>query len=276
MELKEYRGTFITTRGNFITADVRYSLDYEHPRPIVIVLHGFKAFRTWGFFPYLGKRLAEAGAISLVIDFCYNGHSEEATILDQPELFATNTIKRELEDVEKLLIALRQTEFPNWDGKINFLGHSRGAGVGIIAAYLDGGIDKIAAWSSVSTFDRFTERQKKLWRETGFFPVTNDTTPTSLGMNVAYLEDLSSSGRDILEAAAHLNSSLLLVHGEQDMTVRSSESQKIANVKPDARVKTIPQSGHTFGISHPFTGTTPALETAIDTTIDFFSLSGML
>ena len=259
-----------------MTADVRYSLNFEHPRPIVIVLHGFKAFRTWGFFPYLGKRLAEAGAISLVMDFGYNGYDSDLEVLDKPELFAMNTIGKELEDVATLLTAVRQTEFPDWNGSINFLGHSRGGGVGIIAARQDGAIDKVAAWSAVSTFDRFTERQKKLWWGTGFFPVTTDKTGKPVGMNLAYLKDLSNDGRSIPEAAAHLNSALLLVHGEQDITVRASESQKIAAAKPDAHVKIIPNTGHTFGISHPFAGTTPALETAIDTTIDFFSLSGIL
>ena len=33
----------------------------QSPRPAVVLLHGFKGFRSWGFFPTLADRLARAG-----------------------------------------------------------------------------------------------------------------------------------------------------------------------------------------------------------------------
>ena len=31
------------------------------PRPAVVVLHGFKGFKDWGFFPPFAERIARAG-----------------------------------------------------------------------------------------------------------------------------------------------------------------------------------------------------------------------
>lgn len=273
-ELIEYTGNFCPYGGEILCADVRYSGKYDIPRPIVLILHGFTAFRRWGFFPYLGTCLANAGAISVVPDFSHNGYGGETDKLLYPELFAMNTVGRELAEISALLAALRGSEFPGWNGVIYLLGHSRGGGEAILAACADGVIPKIAVWSCISTFDRFSPRQKQRWRESGFFSVSGVSREIPVGMNVAYLDDVEIPERSIVSAAGLLTAELLLIHGEQDVTVPVRESEKIRSAKQDALVEIIPNAGHTFGVAHPFTRTTPALEAAIARTIRFFSLSG--
>ena len=35
--------------------------------PLVIVVHGFKGFKHWGFFPTLGRFLADSGRVSTIL-----------------------------------------------------------------------------------------------------------------------------------------------------------------------------------------------------------------
>ena len=52
--------------------------------------------------------------------------------------------------------------------KIGIVGHSRGGGIAIIKAREDERIKAVAGWSTVSYFDRYTEGQRKRWREKGY------------------------------------------------------------------------------------------------------------
>ena len=38
-------------------------------RPAVVVCHGFKGFKDWGFFPHLAHRLANAGLTTVTFNF---------------------------------------------------------------------------------------------------------------------------------------------------------------------------------------------------------------
>ena len=73
---------------------------------IIVLSHGFKGHRRWGFIPLLAARLAATGFGSLAIDFSHNGRVPEdgtPVVADNPviapELFRKNTISRELDDL---------------------------------------------------------------------------------------------------------------------------------------------------------------------------------
>ncbi len=273
MNLTEYSGTHYSKSGKNFRGDIRYCLNPSSRRPLVLVIHGFTAFGRWGFFPYLGRRLAESGAISAAMEFSFNDYDNAGESIVSHGLFASYTVGHELADISTAVSALREMQFPAWNGKIYLLGHSRGGGEAILTAAADSAIDKVAAWACISVFDRFTARQKRLWRETGFFRIAgSETDKMPLGMNIAYLDDAERPERDLLAAASKMRAELLLIHGAQDITVPPSEAKKISAVKSDSQLEIIPNAGHTFGISHPFRGTTSALEAAIDATLKFFTL----
>lgn len=274
MNLTEYSGTHNSKNGYIFRGDVRYCPSFTSQRPLILVIHGFTAFGHWGFFPYLSRRIAESGAISATMEFSFNDYDNAGERIVNRGLFASFTVGHELADISSAVSALREMQFPAWNGKIYLLGHSRGGGEAILTAAADNAIDKVAAWACVSTFDRFTARQKRLWHEKRFFRISDSNTSGEkpLGMNIAYLDDAERSDRDLLAAASKMRAELLLIHGDQDVTVPPSEAKKIAMAKPDIKMEIIHNTGHTFGISHPFRGTTSALEAAIDTTLKFFTL----
>ena len=54
---------------NQIRADIRYLENCKEYISIIIGCHGFKGFKDWGFWPYIGEKFAENGFISVNIKF---------------------------------------------------------------------------------------------------------------------------------------------------------------------------------------------------------------
>jgi alkanesulfonate monooxygenase SsuD/methylene tetrahydromethanopterin reductase-like flavin-dependent oxidoreductase (luciferase family) len=50
-------------RGDPLRGDLRW-VEAPRPAPVVVVCHGFKGFKNWGFFPYTGERLAQADVLA--------------------------------------------------------------------------------------------------------------------------------------------------------------------------------------------------------------------
>ncbi len=268
---------FISPSAKPIVADIR-SIDDGRPKPVVLVLHGFKAFKDWGFFPYVCTELARRGAISVCINFSLNGYVVGSDKVERPDDFAHNTISLEIEEVRLTVRKILDKSLPglsNWNGKIFLLGHSRGGGLALLSAVIErNSIQKVVVWNSVGTFERFTERQKRLWRETGTFQVENSRTHQTLGMNLDFLLDIESHSEEfsLLTAAKELDSSLLIIHGEQDMTVPVREGKKLGEQGSGIQLQIIPATGHKFGIDHPFEQESVALSTALDYTCRFLGL----
>jgi pimeloyl-ACP methyl ester carboxylesterase len=132
----------------------------------------------------------------------------------------------------------------------------------------------VATWAAVSDFDRYTDRQKDEWRRHGYIESKNMRTGQMMRLNLSLLEDLETNAADldIGGAVASLRRPLLIVHGEQDLSVRLEEGERLAALADPAMTEflTIPRTAHTLGTVHPFAGPTPELEYAIARTCSFF------
>lgn len=270
--------------GRIISGNIRLPAKRQN-LPLVFILHGFKGFKDWGFIPYVAGCLASAGAITVTFNFSMNGIDGSSDYVARPDDFADNTISCQLADAEKVILYICNSkilEFDNiWDGRTFLLGHSLGGAVSLLVGNRLPGIDRIALWGAISTFDRYTARQKKQWREKGFLEFVNMKTNQVLKLNVSYLDDfeMHQAELDLEGAASMYPKPILIVHGAQDMTVPVKEAELIAgsylgNPQPGKELskKIINNTGHTFGIIHPFQSSNTFLDEAVKSTIDFFEL----
>ncbi len=266
------------------SADARFCPDASKPAPLLIILHGFKAFARWGFFPYFGEYFAKQGFLTLTVNFSLNGvpHRINPDVQEctEPERFAHNTISQEFRDAEAMIEAALSRELglgtrtpakaasasvwnkalcELWNGEILVLAHSRGCASGYALGERFEAVRKIAAIGSVARLDRFTERAKTEWRNNGFFPVQNARTGQELRMNTTYLDDITHHAEQFepLKTVQRLQQPLLLVHGEQDMTISLREGYELFQTAEKAgcnvRWERIPNTAHTFGVTHPMT-----------------------
>jgi pimeloyl-ACP methyl ester carboxylesterase len=264
-------------------ADRRIRLRVEGPQgyqrasrslPHVLVLHGFKGFMNWGFFPLLSRRLARAGIVAISFNVSGSGIGEDLEHFTDEAGFASNTVSRELEDLDLVRYFVRSGRLGGVDPAVGALfGHSRGGGTVLIHAAEHGDSRALVTWSSLETFDRFDEDTKRSWREQGYLPIVNSRTGQVLRLGWTALDDLEthSARLDPLAAARRLRIPALFVHGTADEAVPAEASRQLHAACAGSRLLLIEGAGHTFGAKHPLDGIPDALDQALDATVAFFS-----
>ncbi|MGE3801066.1 MAG: alpha/beta hydrolase family protein [Candidatus Kapaibacterium sp.] len=276
MSILHEKFSFTATDGEVIYGDVRLPAE-GFSLPVLIIAHGFKGFKDWGFFPHVADQFASKGWYVVQFNFTHNGvegHSEEFT---QLEKFAENTFSREVRELREVIDTAYSRSLPNGErsdpSKLATLGHSRGGGIVLLEGVNDQRVEAIATWAAVSTFNRYTESQRSRWIEEGYLEVPNTRTGQIMRLNVSLLRDYENHADDfdILKAAASLHRPLLVLHGEVDLSVTIENGEKLsaaadANLTKFVR---IPKTGHTFGAAHPFEEPTDALQRAVDETETF-------
>ena len=255
--------------GERVRGDLRRPARGPGRAPVVLVLHGFKGFRRWGFFPWLGERIAGAGFASLVFDFSHNGTGAGGEAYPRGDLFRASSWRTHQEDLDAVIAAVRAGTLPGASsldpGRIALLGHSLGGGLAVIRAAADPDLRCVAALAPVNRADRFSPREKETWRAKGELPIVNTRTGEVLPLGVGFLEDAEARAAelDAVAAAARLSCPLLVVHGEEDTSVPPAEGRSLVEsaiaAGRAARYSPIAGTQHTFDAVHPFDGPTPAL-----------------
>jgi pimeloyl-ACP methyl ester carboxylesterase len=239
----------------------------------VLVLHGFKGFKDWAFFPYVCRRLAGAGHAVVSFNFSGSGIGSDPERFTELGAFAANTLSREVEEVGWVADwTMAGDLLPRRPQRLGLLGHSRGGGEAVVHAASDPRVEALVTWSAVSTFDRWSEATRAEWREHGRIYVLNSRTGQQMPLDVGLLEDFEArrAELDVEGAAARVRAPWLIVHGERDETVELHEARVLAAASRGARLEIVADAGHTFGVGHPFGAPSPQLEQALRRTIDHF------
>ena len=245
--------------------------------PVIIVCHGFKAFKDWGPFPAIGRYFAESGFVSIVFNFSHNGIGKNFRKFSEREKFSVNTFSLELEDVNSILdaISMDRIDCRFMDSsKIGIVGHSRGGGIAIIKAREDKRIKAVAAWSTVSHFDRYTEAQRKRWREKGYVGLPSINPESLFRLRTDLLDDLEKNGErlNIKNAVHDLGKPLLLIHGTADLPVPIDEVKSLYEISDKTMTELILLEGigHMYGARHPYVKPAPAMSRVLELTTAWF------
>ena len=245
--------------------------------PCIILVHGFKGFKDWGFWPLFAEYLSKNGYFVISFNFSHNGIGENLLEFTELDKFAENTFSLEISELSELIEAYRNNYFGETiNKKIGLLGHSRGGAISILTSALDDKISALAVWASVSNLDRYSERQKQKWRKEGVFKVKNMRTKQIMNLNVSLLEDIEKNGSVLLnieKAISGLNRPLLIAHGDQDLAVPYKEAELLYSWsdKANSELFSISGTGHTFGMEHPDIGSNDKFEALKNKTLQFFN-----
>ncbi len=241
-----------------INGDIYY---YTHinSAQAVIILHGFKGYKDWGFLPILSKNLATAGNIVINFDFSRNGIIDSNKQLYDTEKFASNLISIEINDILTLIDAIEtgglfDDELKKiWNCKISLIGFSRGAGIAILASTRRK-IEKLALLAPIATFNRYTKRQIENWEKSGKLFFKNNVTNQELYINFSYMEEILANEiqYNLINAISTLKIPVLIIHGEQDLTVNINESKMLYEAinSDNKQFILIKKVGHTFNATH--------------------------
>jgi pimeloyl-ACP methyl ester carboxylesterase len=243
----------------------------REPLGTLIICHGFKGFKDWGFFPHAAQTLASDLNV-ITFNFSHNGVGEDLTQFTELEKFAKNTYSRELEDLHTLVTAVKNTSLPlNGDVKqiaepLFLLGHSRGGGVSLIYAFdHPESIAGVISWNGITNVDLFSDEQKKEMRETGRSYVVNARTGQQLPLDKEILDDIEANHDrfNIIERAKTATVPIILIQGTEDHQRLLVGSERLVQANPHIRWVKIDGGNHTFNAVHPFAGETKQLSEAL-------------
>lgn len=230
---------------------IRGDLDIpEKPLALVVVVHGFKGFKDWGFFPWLAQRLVSHGLAVCRFNMSRAGIGDDPEAFERLDLFAGDTYSIQLDDL-RTVVAWAQEQFPQLPTFL--LGHSRGGGIAILGATAVERLKGVIVWSPISRADRWDDETLRVWDSGGEAEVVNARTGQVMRMSRAIYDDFHAKRErlDIAAAAKALDAPLFVVHGRRDESVPVAEGESLAEAAPNGSIAVIEGAGHTFNAIHP-------------------------
>jgi len=263
--------------GQIVRGNVHLPADDPGGRlPLVLVLHGFKGYKDYGFFPHLTRRLADGGFVAVRFNFSHSGIDDDPSTFARPDLFERDAWSRQLADVQAVIAAAEAGDLPHADrmdlARLAILGHSRGGVTALLTAGSDPRIKATVSLSAPSSTATLLDHDKQAIRERGYIVSPSSRTGQDLHIGRAWLDDLEQNAEALalLAAAARIDGPLLIVHGAADASVPVDCAHAIAQAYGgEPEMLLIDGAGHTFDCVNPFEGPSPALEELIAAATEF-------
>ncbi len=274
-EPRTFRLEFPDQPGRVIRGHLVQPAEPSGPQPWVLILHGFKGFKDWGFFPFLARRLADGGMAAVAFNFSGCGVGEDLESFTELEEFRRDTLSRQMEDLERLGACVCAGGLGALDpARAGLFGHSRGGGLALVHAAETRAWRALVTWAAVDTFDRWDLETKRRWRESGLLTVVNARTGQELPLGLGALDDYERNAArfDVSAACRRLSAPVLLVHGSSDEVVPVRAQERLARALPAGvgQTLTLEGEGHTFGATHPLRSVSTGLERALAETVGWF------
>lgn len=260
-----------------IFVDVR-TAGRDAPRPAVVLVHGFKGFKDWGFFPALAERLARAGFTAVSFNMSGSGvdAAGEGTL---PERFSRNTYGAELADLATVVDALAGGGLGTVPpGGLGLLGHSRGGGIAVLHTARDRRVRGLVTWAAIADVVRWDPGERAQWRARGHLDVVNSRTGQVIPLSTAVLDEIEARpvALDIERAAAGIDAPWLIIHGTADDSVPVEDALRLerASGRASTKLLTIPGGNHGFGAGHPWGPPADApIHRVFDATVEWLAAS---
>ena len=241
------------------------------PRGILVICHGFKGYKDYGFFPHLAQAAAQTGLTSHRFNFSHSGMTPQIETFERPDLFEQDTWATQVEDLHRIIAYVgSQSEAP-----IVLFGHSRGGITCLLAAAQPtrpvAGIIVAAAPHEACHLD---PDQQQLLRTAGRLPSPSARTGQILYVGRSWLDEIERdpAASDPVTAITKVGRPRLLIYGEKDPTVPLASMKTLQAAAPDSATLLIPNASHTFNCPNPLPldqSPPPPTQALIDATIAF-------
>jgi len=230
--------------------------------PLVLICHGFKGFKDWGFFPDLAARIARSGLACVRFNNSHNGTGlgADATEFTRLDLFERDRMSYRLLDLQAVMDALSNHSLPGSERldstQAAILGHSLGGAVALIAQR-ELSFRCLVTLAAIQNTG-FSPEQISILERDGRILIPNARTGQMMPLGRdALLDWRRFEARFDLEACARdLRIPWLIAHGDGDGTVPVSAARAHLKHAPRglARLQIIPSADHVMDVKHPFQG----------------------
>lgn len=246
----------------------------------VIIAHGFKGYKDYGFIPVLARGLCDAGFTVHRFNFSHSGMTNRVDTFERPDLFERDTWNRQVFDLRTVIEAVRDGRLERSTRPCVLFGHSRGGVTCLLTAgrFADDSsfprIAGIVTAAAPSETCNLSESERTALRSTGFIESPSARTGQRLRIGRAWLDEQEqdSPSHDLRQQIARIGCPILVLHGEDDPTVGVAHADAIARAARNARLIRIAGADHVFNTPNPAPMNGPmstALKRVIEETIAF-------
>ena len=238
----------------------------------VILCHGFRGYKSWGFLTFLATRLAEEGVPTVAFDFSSSGITDSEGTFGEPERFRHGTYGGDLSDLHTVAdwLAARlaasspgAAESPTAEPRFGLVGHSRGGIIALLHAARDRRVRAVATLGAPSRIGVWPEGYFEAWRRGDAAEVYDFRTKETLRLGPELYVDWEKNKAeyDSAAAVAALTAPLLVVHGTRDTLVPLSEAEELAGFgrSTATELRIIEGAGHSFQAGDKIRRTPPPL-----------------
>tara|TARA_R110002072_G_scaffold42064_16_gene118331 strand:- start:24119 stop:24991 length:873 start_codon:yes stop_codon:yes gene_type:complete len=225
------------------------------PSACVVMLHGFKGYKDYGFIPILAHDLCASGMVVHRFNFSTSGMTNEIATFARPDLFALDTWTRQVEDVVRVVRAFGDGELAGAGLPVFVIGHSRGGATALLAAGRHGdelGLAGVVTINAVDCCTRMSKEDQDELLARGSSTTQSARTKQTLTINSTWLSEQldDPEAHDILLQASNMICPACVIHGDADQAVDQSAGFAIANTTKTELIS-LKEGNHVLNMPNP-------------------------
>lgn len=240
-----------------------YAAETNEPRA-VLLCHGFRGYKDWGFIPLLASTIASQGTSVAAFNMSGSGVATPDGAFTERERFRKNTYASELDDIDRAAMWLRRRLDARESGfSLGLIGHSRGGAMALLHAASHPEVRTVVSLAAPSRIGVWPEAAFVAWRDRRPHIVRDFRTRAELPLGPEIYDDIQRNGAryDLRRAAASLTIPYLVVQGDRDRSVPLEEGRTLASWGPSGTTELaiIQGAGHSFQAGDKIRRTPPQL-----------------
>lgn len=227
----------------------------------ILLAHGFKGYKDYGFIPWLSEHLAGVGHVVHRFNFSHGGMEHGHGSFDE-SAFQEDTWNRQVEDLLLLFKASRRGELPGGTpGGILLAGHSRGGVTSLLTAGRHAGeevldpLRGIATLASPAACLQMTDHDQERLLEEGRLASPSSRTGQLLHVGRSWLSEQldAPEEHDLLAVAGKVKVPVHVIHGSEDDAVPVESAHAIGDAVESLTGRVLIEgANHVFNTSNPF------------------------
>lgn len=232
----------------------------------LLICHGYKGYKDYGFFPALAQAAAQVGWAALRFNFSHSGMTNNIETFERADLFEQDTWSKQIFDLQAVASAAQNSQLTGGvnlsDRPIVWFGHSRGGLTTLLTAaraFEDktGKLIKPSGVIAAASPDKpcnLSSEDKKTFHLTGRMPVQSSRTGQMLYVGLDWLEEIENDPKafDPVRAVKKIGCPLIFIHGTDDQAVSVQASEKLNKAAKNlGQLEIIANAAHTFNCPNP-------------------------
>lgn len=204
------------------------------PVACVLMIHGFKGYKDYGFIPVMAHDLCAQGVLVHRFNLSTSGMTNDTGTFARPDLFELDTWTRQVDDVRCVLRAIKDGVLTGRGTPRFLVGHSRGGATALLTAGRHRDEAELSGVVTINAVDRccrMNDDEQRAMLERGYTLTESARTGQTLRIDARWLREQlqDPDAHNVLLQASRCGVGVCVMHGDEDDAVHMSAGEAIAN-----------------------------------------------